>query len=103
MSDNPFGHCHISAQSSSFKFGSNNSGSSNNLLSSQTQTLTREQERTAQKEFQRELDDTIYELPHPPRLELGDGVINSLVVEADDILDQKIVEKNKKKTLSLNR
>ena len=30
---------------------------------------------TAQKEFQRELDDTIYELPDPPRLELGDGVI----------------------------
>lgn len=103
MSDNTFGHFHISAQSSSFKFGSSNSGSSNNLLSSQTQTLTREQERTAQKEFQRELDDTIYELPHPPRLELGDGVINSLVVEADDILDQKIVEKKKRRRAVLEQ
>ena len=103
MSDNTFGHFHISAQSSSFKFGSSNSGSSNNLLSSQTQTLTREQRTTAQKEFQRELDDTIYELSHPPTLELGDGVINSLVVEADDILDQKIVEKKEEEELSSSR
>ena len=49
MSDNTFGHFHISPQSSSFKFGSNNSGSSNNLLSSQTQTLTREQERVSKR------------------------------------------------------
>ena len=36
---------------------------------------------------QKELVKTIYELPDPPKLELGDGLLNLSVVQADNILD----------------
>ena len=39
------------------------------------------------------MDDTIYELPDYPKPELGDGLLNTLGVEADDILDQEFVNK----------
>ena len=39
------------------------------------------------------MDDTIHELPDPPKLELGDGLLNTLRVKADDILDQEFVNK----------
>ena len=39
------------------------------------------------------MDDTIYELPDPPKLELGDGLLNLLAVQADDSLEQKFVNK----------
>ena len=39
------------------------------------------------------MDDTIYELLDPPKLELGDGLLNILGVEGDDILDQEFVNK----------
>ena len=39
------------------------------------------------------MDNTIYELPDRPKPELGDGLLNSLGVEADDILEQKIGNK----------
>ena len=32
-------------------------------------------------------------MPDPPNLELGDGLLNLLAVEADDSLDQKFVNK----------
>ena len=35
----------------------------------------------------------IYELPDPPKLELGDGLLNPLGVEADDILELQFVDK----------
>ena len=38
--------------------------------------------------FKKELDDTIYELPDPPKLELTDGFLNLLGVEAHVILEQ---------------
>ena len=41
------------------------------------------------------MDDAIYELPDPSKLELGDDLLNSLGVEADDILEQKYVNKKK--------
>ena len=37
------------------------------------------------------------------KVELGYGLLNSLGVEADDILEQKFVIKNNKKMQSLNR
>ena len=40
-----------------------------------------------QNNVQKELDDTIFEFPDPPNFELGDGLLNSLGVEADDILE----------------
>ena len=57
-----------------------------------TQTLTREKEKTVKDNVQQQLGDTLYELPdNPPKLELGDSLLNSLGVEADDVLDQKFV------------
>ena len=44
-------------------------------------------EKVVQNSVQRELDKTIYELPDPVRLELVDGLLSSLGVHADDILD----------------
>ena len=38
-------------------------------------------------DVQQRLDDTLYELPDdPPKLELGYGLLNSLAVEANDVL-----------------
>ena len=39
--------------------------------------------------FKKELDETNYELPDPPKLELDDGFLNSLGVEVHVILEQK--------------
>ena len=58
-------------------------------------SLTQMKEKVAQKfvqnNVQKELDDTIFEFPDLPKLELGDGLLNSLCVEADDISEQKFV------------
>ena len=32
-------------------------------------------------------------MPDPPKLKLGDGLLNSLGVEADDILEQKLINR----------
>ena len=72
---------------------SSNFTPSNNLFGSQTQTLTREREEIKDK-VQKELDDKIYELPDdPPKLELGDSLANIFGPEAEDILDEKFVNK----------
>ena len=66
----------------------------NNLYGSQTQTLSREQE----KNIQKELDHKIYELPDdPPKLELGDSLLNLLGAEADDTFNEKFVHKKMKR------
>ena len=38
-----------------------------------------------------EIDNKIYELPDLPKLELGYGLLNTLDVEAEDILDDQFV------------
>ena len=38
-----------------------------------------------------QIDDTIYELPEQPDLELGNGLIDAIGVEANDLLDTKII------------
>ena len=88
-SDNSFGNFHIPAQLSSESFGNREQGLSGNIFGSQTQNVTREkeQEKVVQGSVQQELDKVIYELPDPPKLELGDDLLNSLGVEADDILE----------------
>ena len=45
--------------------------------------------------FKKELDETNYELPDPPKLELDDGFLNSLGVEVHVILEQKFTNKKK--------
>ena len=65
----------------------------NNLYSSLAQTLKRENEEI-QNTIQEELDDKIYELPDDiPKLELGDGLTNVLGPVAEDILDERFVNK----------
>ena len=54
-----------------------------------------------QDSAQKELDDTIYELPDPPKLELGDGLLNSLGVKANDTLEQKFVNKKQQENAAL--
>ena len=44
-----------------------------NLFGSQTETLTREKEETKDKVLE-EIDEKIYELRDPPKLEQGDGL-----------------------------
>ena len=89
-SDNSFSSFNIPVQQPpSF----NNQKLSGNLFGSQTQALTREKEKVVKDNVQKELDDTICELPDPPKPELGDGLLNTLGVEADDTLEQEFVNK----------
>ena len=68
-------------------FNSKNDGLTRNLFGSQIQNLAREKEKNIRDDVQQQLDDTLYELrDDPPKLELGDGLLNSLGVEADDVL-----------------
>ena len=71
----------------------------------QKQTLTREKEweKVTQGSVQQELDDAIYELPDPPKLELGNGLLNLLDVEANDILEQKFFNKKKQEDAVLKQ
>ena len=59
-------------------------------MGSQTVTLTREKEKekVLQDSVQWELEDTIYGLLDPPKLELEDGLLIALSVRADDILNE---------------
>ena len=84
--DNSFGNFHIPAQLSFANFNRNEKASGN-LFGSLTQMKEKVAEKFFQNGVQKELDDTIYELPDPPKLELGDGLLNTLGVEADDILE----------------
>ena len=50
----------------------------------------------------KELDGKTYELSDdPPKLELGDGLINVLGAEADETLDEKFVNKKKQEDETL--
>ena len=71
-------------------------------LVQKTQVLEREKEKV-QDSVQKELDDTIYELPDPPKLELGDGLLNLLGVQADDILEQNFVNQNQQEDAVLEQ
>ena len=55
------------------------------------------------KKFRKELGNTSYESPDPPKLELGDGLLNSLGVEADDILEQKFVNQKQQEDAVLEK
>lgn len=85
-----FGNLHVPAQTSSSNF--NTKAPSWNLFRSQTQTLTREKEEIKDS-VQKELDNKTDELTDPPKLELGNTLINLLGAEADDFLENKFVNK----------
>ena len=96
--DKNFGNFHVPAQLSSFNRPSAK-GPSNNLFGSQTAVLNREkeQENVVQESVQKELDDTLYKLPDMSILELGDGLLNALRVEANDVLDSQLLKKKRKR------
>lgn len=75
-------------------------GPSGNIFGSQALTFTRESE-DVKDNVQKELDSTIFELPDPPKHELGDNLISLLGVKADDILEQSLLTKKNKRILSL--
>ena len=100
-SHNSFGNFHIRAHLSSVNFN-NTQGLSGNSFGSKTQVLEREKEKV-QDSVQKELDDTIYELPDPPKLELGDGLLNLLGVQADDILEQNFVNQKQQEDAVLEQ
>ena len=100
--DKNFGNFHVSTPLSSFNKPSAK-GPSNNLFGSQAATLTREkeQEKVVQDSVQKELDDTIYKLLNLPTLELDDGLLDALGVEANDVLDSQFITKKEKEDLPL--
>ena len=42
-----------------------------------------------------EIDDKIYEIPDLPKFELGDGLVNILGTEAEDVLKENFVNPKK--------
>ena len=67
-----------------------NKGIGNNLFGSQAiMAGPREQDKTITTKTQQEIDDFLYELPDTrmPTLELGDGLVQSLGTEAEDLFD----------------
>ena len=55
------------------------------------------------KKFRKELGNTVYESPDPSKLEQGDGLLNSLGVETDDILEQKSVNQKQQEDAVLEQ
>ena len=79
---------HIPAQSSSFNQRSKGNAPSGNLFGSQTATMTRKREgETVYDTAKEQIDDTIHELPDHVEVKLGDGLIDNLGIEANDLLD----------------
>ena len=96
--DNSFGNFHVTAQLSSANF-SRNEKPPDILFDSLTQMKEKVAQKFVQNNVQKELDDTIFEFPDLPKLELGDGLLNSLCVEADDISEQKFVNQKQQDTV----
>lgn len=53
----------------------------------------KEKESLPKDDVRIQIDDSIYELPDQPNLELVDGLLDTFGVEANDLLDQKFVTK----------
>ena len=66
-------------------------------------TREKEQENVVQESVQKELDDTIYKLPDILILELGDGLLNVLRVEANDVLDSQFITKKEEEEVALEK
>ena len=64
------------------------------LFDSQTQTLTWEKEETKEKVLE-EIDEKIYQVPDPSKLELGHGLVKLLGAKAEDILEDNFINYQK--------
>ena len=56
------------------------------LLGSQTMTAVEKPKEKGEEKIIDKFDTTIYEMPDPPKIELGDSLLNTLGTRADDIL-----------------
>ena len=65
--------------------------------------MTRKKEKIVQDSAQKELDNTIYELPDPPTLELGDRLLDVLEVQANDVLEKQFVNKKEEEDALLEQ
>ena len=99
---NSFGNFHIPAQLSFANF-SRNEQLSGNLFGSLTQVKEKPAEKFVQNSVQKELDDTVYELPDLPKLELDNGLLSTLGVQPDDILEQKFVNEKQQEDAVLGQ
>ena len=73
------------------------------MFGSLTQTKEKVKENFVQKNVQKELDDTIYEFPDISKLELVDGLLDTLGVQTDDILQQKFVNEKQQEDAVLEQ
>ena len=53
--------------------------------------MTKKEKKEQKKKKIDEIDNEIYESPHLPKLEVGDGLLNTLGAEAEDILEDQFV------------
>ena len=53
--------------------------------------MTKEKKEEEKEKIIGEIDDKIYEIPDLPKLELSDQVLNTLGVEAEDVLEEDFV------------
>ena len=100
---NNFGNLNFGAQPSSFNRSSTtNNQPSSNLFGSQTATLPRQRENIAapKDDISIQIDDTICEQPD---LELGSGLIDTLGVEANDLLDADFITKEEENDAVLDK
>ena len=66
-------------------------------------TREKEQEKVVKDNVQKELDDTIHELPDIPTIELGDGLLDALGVEANNVLENQFVTKKEEEDIALEK
>ena len=66
-------------------------------------TREKEQEKVVKDNVQKELDDTIHELPDIPTIELGDGLLDELGVEANNVLENQFVTKKEEEDIALEK
>ena len=105
---------HIPAQTSSFNpYRRTNPGSlasgvwgervGNDLFGSQAATLTRGGKVKEKTDTQLGIDDALYELPDNPELELGDGLIEILGNDAEDLYQVDNITKEEEEDLVLEK
>ena len=81
-----------------------NKGIGNNLFGSQAAMASPRENNNKTIKMQQEIDDFLYELPNtrPPGLELGDGLIQTLRTEAEDLFDANAPPHKKEEDEVLN-
>lgn len=102
--NNNLGNINFGAQPSSFNRSNAGTQLPTNLFGSQTATLMKQKQNIAPKDdVSIQIDDTIYELPEQSNLELGDALIDSLGVKANDLLNSNFITKQEENDAALEQ